>query len=160
MKNEQQKKKQKTLYLRQDTIEKITLLVEEENFNSDGEVIDFLVESYFESRFGGKPLLAEIEGLLQQRLLETVIDDLKHLRATVNTIDCNTKMMMEFWNHYFLMSGANTLDSTEKIVSTPFEEAKQLVRERNAHNRQKKLEKEMEGTPTNSQLSKCDESYI
>lgn len=146
-KNENQKKKQKNLYLRPDTIEKISIIAQEKNFSYDAEVIEYLVGNYFESRSEERQtLLADIDGLLQNRLLEAVVEDLKRLRVIVNVIDRDSKMMMEFWNHYFIMTGAKSLGSTEKLISVPFQEAEQLVRERIAHNRQKKLDKEMQRT--------------
>ncbi|KYG92001.1 hypothetical protein A0U40_03420 [[Bacillus] sp. KCTC 13219] len=151
MKREEQKKKQKNLSLRADTIEKIALIVQERNLKYGAEAIEFLVDSYFENRSEERQsLLSDIDGLLQQRLLEAVVEDLNRLRLIVNVIDRDNKMMMEFWNHYFIMSGAKSLGSTDKFISVPFQEAEQLVRERIAHNRQKKIDKESKKLSTSN----------
>ncbi|WP_107841201.1 hypothetical protein [Metasolibacillus meyeri] len=132
---------QKPIYFRPDISEKISLIVAENNLACEEEAIEFLVESYFERRLDEpQTLLGDLDGILQQRLLEAVIHDLKHLRMTVNAINSDTKMLLEFWNHYFIMSDEELLQSTEELVSAPFQKAERLVRERMAHNRQKKLD--------------------
>ncbi|WP_342472402.1 hypothetical protein MHH70_01965 [Metasolibacillus sp. FSL H7-0170] len=136
--------------LRPDTISKISQIARERNLKYDAEVVEYLVTSYFENRTDERQtLLAEIDGLLQNRLLEAVVEDLRRMRVILNVVDRNSKMMMEFWNHYFIMTGAKSLGSTEKFISVPIQEAEQLVRERISHNRQKKLDKEMQRTVSN-----------
>ncbi|UDK94873.1 hypothetical protein EYB33_00535 (plasmid) [Lysinibacillus sphaericus] len=41
-----------------------------------------------------------------QRVFEPLTEDLKRVRVTGNVIDRNTQMLLEFWNHYFIMTDA------------------------------------------------------
>ncbi|MCT6922825.1 hypothetical protein [Metasolibacillus sp.] len=151
-KSEELKKKQKNLSLRPDIISKISLIAKERNLKYDADVVEYLVSSYFENQTEERQtLLAEIDGLIQNRLLEAVVEDVKRMRVILNVIDRDNKMMMEFWNHYFIMTGAKSLGSTEKLISVPMQEANQLVRERIAHSRQKKLDQELKRSVPNNQ---------
>ncbi|MEC1177252.1 hypothetical protein P9B03_02045 [Metasolibacillus meyeri] len=149
MKNEEKNNS----YLQPSTIRKLNSIAQEKDLNYvNSEIVEFLVEFYFENRSEEmRTLLTNREGVLQTRLLGTIIEELKNLRLNVNLIEHNNKMMMEFWNHYFIMTGASTLDSTEKLISAPYQEAERLIRERIAHNKQRKLDDEMKRATFNNE---------
>ena len=61
-------------------------------------------------------------------ILEPITEDLKRVRITGNVIDRNTQMMLEFWNHYFIMTDAKQLGSTERLKTVPFIQSEELVK--------------------------------
>ena len=140
------KKQQKNLFLTESTIKKIEQLKKDRKLSSHGAVIEYLVDSYFANESSqNQKLLTEIDAIMLQhlqRLLEPLTEDFKRVRVTSNVIDRNTQMMLEFWNHYFIMTDAKKLGSTDKFKTVPFEEAEELIKGRIAHNRQKKIDRE------------------
>lgn len=144
----------RTYRLAPDTIKKIDQLADEKNQSREG-VIDYLVLQHFEHESAqNQAILTAIEDKLQQHLqliFEPLIEDLNRVRVTSNVIDRNVQMLLEFWNHYFIMTEAKSLGSTKRYKTIPFEEAESLVKERVAHNRQKKLDREAKRKPLDSQ---------
>ncbi|MEY2373359.1 hypothetical protein [Lysinibacillus capsici] len=151
------KKQQKNLFLTESTIKKIEQLKKDRKLTSHGAVIEYLVDSYFANESAqNKVLLAEIDEIIVQhvqRVFEPLNEDLKRIRVTGNVIDRNTQMMLEFWNHYFIMTDAKKLGSTDKFKTVPFEEAEELVKGRIAHNRQKKIDRETKRVLSDNQGS-------
>lgn len=149
------KKQQKNLFLTESTIKKIEQLKIDRKLSSHGAVIEYLVDSYFANESSqNQALLTEIDAIMfqhLQRVFEPLTEDLKRVRVTGNVIDRNTQMLLEFWNHYFIMTDAKKLGSTQRYKTIPFEEAEALVKERIAHNRQKKLDWEAKRKPSDNQ---------
>lgn len=96
-------------------------------------------------------IVVETERIVEQKIQEHILPILNRLVVIGNVVDRNGQMMLEFWNHYFVMSQAKTLGSTDKYKTVPFEEAEQLIKSRIAHNRQKKLDWEAKRKGSNSQ---------
>lgn len=144
----------KTYRLAPDTIKKIEQLADEKGMTLGG-VIDYLVLQHFEHESTqNQAMLTTIEGVMQQYLqsiFEPLTEGLNRVRVTSNVIDRNTQMLLEFWNHYFIMTDAKKLGSTQRYKTIPFEEAEALVKERIAHNRQKKLDWEAKRKPSDNQ---------
>lgn len=140
------KKQQKNLFLTESTIKKIDQLKIDRKLSSHGAVIEYLVDSYFANESSqNQALLSEIDAIMfqhLQRVFEPLTEDLKRVRVTGNVIDRNTQMMLEFWNHYFIMTDAKQLGSTERLKTVPFIQSEALVKNRIAHNRQKKIDQE------------------
>ncbi|WP_144787812.1 hypothetical protein [Lysinibacillus fusiformis] len=140
------RKQQKNLFLTESTINKIEQIKTDKKLSSHGAVVEYLVDSYFANESSqNQALLGEIDAIMYRHLqgiLEPLTEDLKRVRVTGNVIDRNTQMMLEFWNHYFIMTDAKQLGSTDKYKTVPFEEAEELIKDRIAHNRQKKIDRE------------------
>ncbi|MFW7188354.1 hypothetical protein [Lysinibacillus sp. BNK-21] len=151
------KKQQKNLFLTESTIKKIEQLKKDRKLSSHGAVIEYLVDSYFANESSqNQTLLTEIDAIMLQhlqRLLEPLTEDLKRVRVTSNVIDRNTQMMLEFWNHYFIMTEAKQLGSTDRLKTVPFNQAEELIKNRIAHNRQKKIDQETKRALPDNQSS-------
>lgn len=151
------KKQQKNLFLTESTIKKIEQLKKDRKLSSHGAVIEYLVDSYFANESSqNQTLLTEIDAIMfqhLQRVFDPLTEDLKRVRVTSNVIDRNTQMMLEFWNHYFIMTDAKQLGSTDKYKTVPFEEAEGLIKDRIAHNRQKKIDRETKRALSDTQGS-------
>lgn len=151
------KKQQKNLFLTESTIKKIEQLKKDRKLSSHGAVIEYLVDSYFANESSqNQTLLTEIDAIMLQhlqRLLEPLTEDLKRVRVTSNVIDRNTQMMLEFWNHYFIMTDAKQLGSTDRLKTVPFNQAEELIKNRIAHNRQKKMNQETKRALPDNQSS-------
>ncbi|MEK4122311.1 hypothetical protein [Lysinibacillus sp. FSL K6-0102] len=151
------KKQQKNLFLTESTIKKIEQLKKDRKLSSHGAVIEYLVDSYFANESSqNQTLLTEIDAIMLQhlqRLLEPLTEDLKRVRVTSNVIDRNTQMMLEFWNHYFIMTDAKQLGSTDRLKTVPFNQAEELIKNRIAHNRQKKIDQETKRALPDNQSS-------
>ncbi|EFI66368.1 hypothetical protein BFZC1_22367 [Lysinibacillus fusiformis ZC1] len=151
------KKQQKNLFLTESTIKKIEQLKKDRKLSSHGAVIEYLVDSYFANESSqNQTLLTEIDAIMLQhlqRLLEPLTENLKRVRVTSNVIDRNTQMMLEFWNHYFIMTDAKQLGSTDRLKTVPFNQAEELIKNRIAHNRQKKIDQETKRALPDNQSS-------
>ncbi|MBL3729694.1 hypothetical protein JIN86_08770 [Lysinibacillus sp. HST-98] len=138
-------KKKKNFWLTDSTILKLEQLANEKNLTLGG-VIEHLIETlYAHETSQNQALLAEVEAMMHKHLhsiLEPITEDLKRVRITGNVIDRNTQMMLEFWNHYFIITDAKQLGSTDRLKTVPFNQAEELIKNRIAHNRQKKIDQE------------------
>ncbi|WP_107942667.1 hypothetical protein [Metasolibacillus fluoroglycofenilyticus] len=133
-----------------------TLQQLEELKHRDGGSYTSILESaveqlYLKTYTQNEMLLGEIERLLDVKMSELLMPDLKRLIVIGNVLDRNIQMQMEFWNHEFVMSAAKGLGSTDKHLSAPFREAQELIKQRIAHNRQKKLDKEAKRVSSSNQ---------
>lgn len=138
-----QKKIQKNILLTEDVVQKLVDLAAEKNLTFGG-VVEYLVVAHEEHRSAeNEQLLTTMDTMIKKNLQDLLMDDVKRIRITANVIDRHTQMMLEFWNHYFIMTDAKSLGSTQRYKTIPFEEAEALVKERVAHNRQKKLDAEV-----------------
>lgn len=132
----------KTYRLRKDIIQKIEQLAAEEKC-SHGDAIELMVNKYFENKDKKhQALMEDMSNLLDEKLNE-MKEDLKRIRITSNVIDRDTKMMLEFWNHYFVVNDFKELGTTDKFKTEEFKEAEALIKKRIAHHHQKKLDREM-----------------
>ncbi len=112
-----------------------------ENYKNYTSILEYAVEQLYEKEhLQHEILLTEVEKLFELKFKELLSPNLNRLVVIGNVLDRNIQMQMEFWNHYFIMSDAKQLGSTEKFKTTPFEEAEVLIKERIGHNRQKKLD--------------------
>lgn len=135
------KKVKKTYTLNHKTVERIEQIAIEKNMTRTN-AIEYMIESYFENRSEEhQALMNSIEERLNKILDERVAEDLKRTRVIANVIDNNTQMMMEFWNHYFLVNDFKELGTTEKYKAEELKVAEQLVKKRIAERRRLKFEK-------------------
>lgn len=143
----------KTYRLKKDVIKKIEQLAAEEG-TSHANAIEIMVYEYFESKDEKlHSLLEAMSNLLDEKLNE-MKEDLKRVRVTSNVIDRDTKMMLEFWNHYFVVNDFKELATTEKYKTEEFKEAEALIKKRIAHHRQRKLDWEGKRKKVNQQTKK------
>lgn len=107
---------------------------------SQGELVEYLVERYFEERSEEHKLLKDTLASLLDEKMSDVKEDLNRIRVTSNVIDRNIQMELEFWNHYFIVNDFHELGSTEKYKTPEMIEAEKVVKNRIAHLRQRKLD--------------------
>ncbi|MFD1707548.1 hypothetical protein ACFSCZ_12520 [Siminovitchia sediminis] len=147
-------KLKKSYRLTSDTVQKIEQLSFEEN-TSQANAIEIMVQQFFENREKERVALLEaIEKLVDQKLIENLSgmqEDLKRIRVTGNVIDRNVQMQLEFWNHYFIVNEFKELATTEKYKTEELTEAEVVVKNRIAHNRQRKLDWESKRKKDNNQ---------
>jgi len=132
-------KKRKNLSLEVDTINKIKALSTDEN-KSESAMVDKAIERYFMGRDEEHNVLVETLSKIFDEKLKILIEDLKRVKVTGNVIDRDTKMMMEFWNHYFVANEFNMFITTEQHKTKEFSEAESLIKKRISENRQRKLD--------------------
>lgn len=125
--------------LREQSIDKIKTLAEEKNINYT-DALELMIDSYFVDRTEEFHLLTESwDGLMNEKIAQ-IDAKLEKIRITSNVIDRHTQMGLEFWNHYFAANQFKQLGSTELYRTEELKEAELIVRNRIAHNRQKKLD--------------------
>lgn len=82
-----------------------------------------------------------VERRLEEKL-SPLKNDLNRIRIAANIIDKHVQMILEFWNHYFVIHEFKALGTTEKLKTNELREAEELIMKRIAHNRQRKLDSE------------------
>ena len=132
-------KKRKNLSLEVDTIKKIKALSMDEN-KSESAIVDKAIELYYMDRDKEHNVLIETLSQIFDEKLKVIIDDLKRVKVTGNVIDRDTKMMMEFWNHYFVATEFNMFVTTEQHKTKELSVAEALIKKRISENRQRKLD--------------------
>lgn len=127
----------------EDTLNKIKAVATQRNTNAT-EAIEFMIDQFFIKQSKQyEILMILIDNLLDKKLdekLDPIKENTSRTRTAANVIDRNTQMMIEFWNHYFIVSNPSALGTTEKLKTKELIEAEQVVQNRIAHNRQKKLD--------------------
>lgn len=132
-------KVRKSLSLKRNTIERILNYAEQENM-TESSVVDLAVEQFLKDKEVEHALLVKtIANVLDQKL-EPFKEDLNRIRVTSNVIDRDTKMMLEFWNHYFVVNEFNMLATTEEHKTNELKQAENLIKKRISENRQRKLD--------------------
>lgn len=132
-------KVKKTYSLTLEAVDKIEQLAKEKNMSYTA-ALELMIDSYFVDRTEEFHILTESwDGLMSKKMSE-LDAKLEKIRITSNVIDRHTQMSMEFWNHYFAANQFKQLGSTELYRTEELKEAEMIVRNRIAHNRQKKLD--------------------
>src|SRR5690625_2076831 len=132
-------KKRKNLSLEADTIKKIKAMSTDKN-KSESAIVDKAIELYFMDRDKEHNFLVETLSQIFDEKLKILIEDLKRVKVTGNVIDRDTKMMMEFWNHYFVANEYNMFVTTDQHKTKELSEAESLIKKRISENRQRKLD--------------------
>ncbi|GLY11965.1 hypothetical protein [Pseudobacillus badius] len=129
----------------EDTIKKIQVLAKEQGLNYTT-AIEFAINKYFEERHEDNiALINSIDKLIENKLnekLNSLRNDLNRVRIATNIIDKHVQMMLEFWNHYFVIHDFKKLGTTEQYKTKELIEAEELIIKRIAYNRQRKLDHE------------------
>jgi len=136
-----EKKQGSYFLLSPETKEKIKAAANE-NHMSQANVIALMADTYFESRDEEHVLLKQtISDLLDEKLV-SMKDKLNHIQVASNVIDRDTKIILEFMNHYYLVNKFKNLITTEELKTKGMEQAEQLVQKRIHKQRIKKLDYE------------------
>lgn len=134
----------RTYRLKEETLNKINVVKMQRQVNNATEAIEYMIDQYFMNQAKQyEVLMVLFERLLDKKLdekLDPIKENTSRTRTTANVIDRNTQMMLEFWNHYFIVNNPSALGTTEKLKTKELIEAEQVVQNRIAHNRQKKLD--------------------
>jgi len=135
------KKQGSYFLLSSETKEKIKV-VATENHTSQANAIALMVDAYFESREEEHVLIKQtISDLLDEKLV-SMKDKMNRIQVASNVIDRDTKIILEFMNHYYLVNKFKNLITTEELKTKGMEQAEQLVQKRIHKQRKKKLDYE------------------
>lgn len=135
-------KKQGTYFmLNPETKEKIKV-VANENHTSQANAISLMVDDYFKSREEEHVLLKHTISDLLDEKLASMKDKMSRIQVASNVIDRDTKVVLEFMNHYYLVNKFKHLITTEEFKTKGMEQAEQLVQKRIHKQRKKKLDYE------------------
>lgn len=128
-------------------------MYKQKNYYLDESVISYIEQYGKEKNLKPSRALSQIvkehakqnNELLEQIKLavkEVVQEDLNRIRAGTNLADRNSRMILEFMNHFFVAKKHQELITTEKFKSRAIIEAEQVVKKQIAEARLKKLERE------------------
>src|SRR5699024_3065268 len=133
-------KKQGTYFmLSPETKEKIKVIANE-NHLSQANAISLMVDAYFESREEEHALLKQTLSNLLDEKLGFMKEKMNRIQVASNVIDRDTKIILEFLNHYYLVNKFQNLITTEEYKTNGMEQAEQLIQKRIHKQRKKKLE--------------------
>jgi hypothetical protein len=135
-----EKEKVPSYYLfSRDTKDKIKQIAEEKKC-SEVNAITIVVDDYMQQKGEQQSALLDAISQLMDEKLGEIKESLHRLQVTGNVIDRDTKMILEFWNHYFVVNKFKHFISTEKFKTDEVKEAEALIKERISKHRQRKLE--------------------
>ncbi|WP_010529080.1 hypothetical protein [Lentibacillus jeotgali] len=124
-----------------DIIEKIQTIAAE-NHSSQADVITEAIEHYDAERNEKYVVFKNMIADLLDEKLEAMEDKLQSIQVTGNVVDRDTKILLEFMNHYYLMNEFKDLITTEKYKTNGMQQAEDLIQKRIHKHRQKKLDYE------------------
>ncbi|OZU88639.1 hypothetical protein CIL03_10105 [Virgibacillus indicus] len=140
--NMTEEKKQGTYFmLSTETKEKIKVAANE-NHMSQANAIALMVDAYFENREEEHILLKNTISNLLDEKLAFMKDEMNRIQVATNVIDRDTKIILEFMNHYYLVNKFKNLITTEEFKTNGMDQAEQLVQKRIHKQRKKKLDYE------------------
>jgi len=122
-------------------IEKIKTIAAE-NHSSQADVITEAIEQYDAERNEKYVVFKNMIADLLDEKLEAMEDKLQRIQVTGNVVDRDTKILLEFMNHYYLMNEFKDLITTEKYKTNGMQQAEDLIQKRIHKHRQKKLDYE------------------
>jgi len=137
----EEKKQGSYFLLSSETKEKIKVAATE-NHTSQANAIALMVDAYFESREEEHVLLKQTISDLLDAKLSFVKEKMNRIQVASNVIDRDTKIILEFMNHYYLVNKFKNLITTEELKTKGMEQAEQLVQKRIHKQRKKKLDYE------------------
>jgi|SRR5699024_1268900 len=138
-----EKKQGSYFLLSPETKEKIKMIANE-NHMSQANAIALMADTYFESREEEHVLLKQTLSDLLDEKLASMKDKLNRIQVASNVIDRDTKIILEFMNHYYLVNKFKALITTEELKTKGMEQAEQLVQKRIHKQRKKKLDYEQQ----------------
>ncbi|WP_078059980.1 hypothetical protein [Gracilibacillus timonensis] len=137
----EEKKQGSYFLLSTETKEKIKVAANE-NHTSQANAIALMVDAYFENREEEYVLFKQTISDLLDEKLGFVKEKMNRIQVASNVIDRDTKIILEFMNHYYLVNKFKNLITTEEYKTKGMEQAEELVQKRIHKQRQKKLDYE------------------
>ncbi|MGG3881420.1 hypothetical protein [Bacillus smithii] len=125
-------KERKHFYLDKNSIDYINQFAEKNNLRPSKALQQIILEHSNQNQ--------ELLELIKKAVKEVVQEDLNRIRAGTNLADRNSRMILEFMNHFFVAKKHQELITTEKFKSRAIIEAEQVVKKQIAEARLKKLE--------------------
>jgi len=135
------KKQGSYFMLSPETKEKIKM-VANENHMSQANAIALMADIYFENREEEHVLLKQTLSDLLDEKLTFIKEKMSRIQVASNVIDRDTKIILEFMNHYYLVNKFKALITTEELKTKGMEQAEQLVQKRIHKQRKRKLDYE------------------
>src|SRR5699024_7622413 len=135
------KKQGSYFMLSPETKEKIKMAANE-NHMSQANAIALMADIYFEIREEEHVLLKQTLSDLLDEKLTFIKEKMSRIQVASNVIDRDTKIILEFMNHYYLVNKFKALITTEELKTKGMEQAEQLVQKRIHKQRKRKLDYE------------------
>lgn len=123
------------------TLEKIQTIVDEEN-TTQADAITLAIDHYFTEREEEQVAIKRMISNVMEEKMNTINEKLRTLQVTGNVIDRDTKIQLEFMNHYYLVNNFNKLATTEEYKTKGLQQAEDLIQKRIHKQRKKKLDDE------------------
>jgi len=149
------RRKQGTYFMLSPQIKEKIKVIANEKHLSQANAIALMVDAYFESREEEHILLKSTLASLLDEKLAFMKEKMNRIQVASNVIDRDTKIILEFLNHYYLVNKFQNLITTDEFKTNGMEQAERLVQKRIHKQRKKKLDyerqKEMKQHNTESQ---------
>ena len=132
-------KRRINIKLDEEMIDYIEECKEEAGVHYTGDMVSRLLKEHQKQQAQGQTM----EQLLQVaagQFRQVFASELKKLQLGVNNSDRNTQMLIELMNGMFMDQGVDHLMTTSNFESKPVAIAREEVKERIAHQRQKKID--------------------
>ncbi|WP_156418724.1 hypothetical protein [Lentibacillus amyloliquefaciens] len=123
------------------TIEKIQTIADEKHV-SQADAITEAIDHFYADRDEKYVVFKDMISDLMDEKLATMQDKLHRIQVTGNVVDRDTKILLEFMNHYYLINEFKDLITTEKYKTNGMQQAEDLIQKRIHKHRQKKLDYE------------------
>lgn len=131
------RKVRKNILLSRDTAQKLSDTAKGKGI-SQSEFVDNAINYYIKNDGVDLPSLVDAIELVFKKYFEQFGSDLKRIRHATNSIDKESKMMIEFWNHYFYAEEYGELATTKMFPTKPIKVAEKEVEKRIEKAQQKK----------------------
>ncbi|ASK61355.1 hypothetical protein CFK37_03790 [Virgibacillus phasianinus] len=127
--------------LKSDTIESIKTIACEKDV-SQADAITLAIDHYYAERKEEYAALKRMVAYVIDEKMESMIEKINKLQVTGNVIDRDTKILLEFMNHYYLVNKFKDLVTTDKYKTEGLRDAEDLIQKRIHKQRKKKLDYE------------------
>jgi len=123
------------------TKDRIQTIAGEKNV-SQADVITEAIDHFYADRDEKYGVFKNMISDLMDEKLAAMQDKLHRIQVTGNVVDRDTKILLEFMNHYYLINEFKDLITTEKYKTNGMQQAEDLIQKRIHKHRQKKLDYE------------------
>src|SRR5699024_2625711 len=125
----EEKKQGSYFLLSTETKEKIKVTANE-NHTSQANAIALMVDAYFESREEEYFLFKQTISDLLDEKFDFLKEKMNRIQVASNVIDRDTKIILEFMNHYYLVNKFKNLITTEEFKTKRIEQVEELMQKR------------------------------
>lgn len=122
-------KVRKNILLSRDTAQKLQGMAKEKGI-SQSEFVNNAINYYIKNDGVDLPSLVDAIDLVFKQHFDIFKSELKRIRHATNSIDKESKMMIEFWNHYFYAEEYGELAITRIFPTKPIKVAREEVENR------------------------------